>query len=108
MCAELRGSTDSVCCSVCCQVISQCSAAGEVVVGELKDMQGQVFNAPVVVLAQHLGGKSREGGAWGEGGQEEGYSSRQHRGLYLAAGGGGVVTGSKLVADGYAGICLGV
>lgn len=49
---------------VCCQVISQCPAAGEVVVGELKDMQGQVYDAPVVVLAQHLGGRC----LWGQGG----------------------------------------
>lgn len=39
------------------QVISQVPAAGEVVVRELADMQGEVCNTPVVLLSQNLGGK---------------------------------------------------
>lgn len=48
---------------LCCplQVISQLPAAGEVLVRELSDMQGEVFNAPVVVLSQNLGGKHTGG-----------------------------------------------
>lgn len=38
------------------QVISQVPAAGEVVVRELADMQGEVAAVPVVLLSQNLGG----------------------------------------------------
>jgi hypothetical protein len=39
------------------QVISQVPAAGEVVVRELADMQGEVAAVPVVLLSQNLGGE---------------------------------------------------
>jgi alpha-glucan,water dikinase len=38
------------------QIVSQVPAVGEVIVGNLEDMQGTSFDRPVVVLAQTLGG----------------------------------------------------
>lgn len=71
LCCPAVPSCAVLCCRVVSpQVISQVPAAGEVLVRELSDMQGEAFSVPTVVLAQHLGGE--EAFLWGGSSGREG------------------------------------